>query len=112
MTTFEKQAIAIKPQNNEATQFNPFGLKIASNYYLHGEVEKMNQYDLVGFMGEKTTDSGVYPTKLYFDKVTTIDCTMFVWEGNEGHRGLVVMNIDTEAMEYAQKHYDAKSSNL
>lgn len=110
--TFERQPIAMKSQGNEANQYNPFGLTLASNYYLHGEVEKMNQYDLVGFMGAKPTDVGIHPAKLYFDTVTTIDCTMFIWLGAEGHRALVVMTIDAEAMKYAQECYDNKVDNL
>jgi hypothetical protein len=42
-------------------------------------------------------------------------CTFFRWKTHENHKsfaGLVVLNSDTRALEYAQECYDNKTSNI
>ena len=90
---------------------------VADGIYLHGQLEKMNQFDLVYIpkadMPQKEGEFGcevvVFPTKQH------IPAIMFYWTVEEPFRrnsGLIVLPDDTEAIEYAKKKYEIRSTQL
>ena len=92
---------------------------VADGIYLHGQLEKMNQFDLVYIpkadMPQKEGEFGcevvVFPTKQH------IPAIMFYWTSNVGtgftrDRGLIVLPEDTEAIEYAKKKFKERSNQL
>ena len=92
---------------------------VADGIYLHGKLEKMNQFDLVYIpnkdMPQKEGEFGcevvIYPTKQH------IPAIMFYWtvligETYRRDRGLIVLPDDTEAIEYAKKKFKERSNQL
>lgn len=90
---------------------------VADGIYLHGKLEKMNQFDLVYIpdkdMPQKEGEFGcevvLYPTKQH------IPAIMFYWTVTEPfrrNRGLIVLPDDIEAIEYAKKKFEERSNQL
>ena len=93
---------------------------VADGIYLHGKLEKMNQFDLVYIpkadMPQKEGEFGcevvLYPTKQH------IPAIMFYWTADIGggayrrDRGLIVLPDDTESIEYAKKKFKERSNQL
>ena len=81
-----------------------------SGTYLHGKLQSDNEFDIFGIVGEAPKYAGIYPCD-----VLGIDenCTFYFWIGvdNRPH-GLVVANSDIDAVMYAEKEFNKKSSIL
>ena len=94
--------------------------------YLHGKLEEDARYDCFGFGGtfsnrifEDSRSSyiqpgvlsdGIYPAT-FKDK----PCTFYYWNSQDTHgrhRGLVVYNDDTDAIEYARRCFLDRESHL
>ena len=92
---------------------------VAEGIYLHGQLEKMNQFDLVYIpesdMPQKEGEFGcevvIYPTKQH------IPAIMFYWTALIGgtyrrDRGLIVLPDDIEAIEYAKQKFEERAKDL
>ena len=107
--------LAQKSNNASNIEFASHPLEeSASNIYLHGEVESMNNFDLVTFpVGNRPKVGGIYPSKVYLrDEDEALDCTLFMWENRQGFKGLVVLNGDIPSIIYANEKYVAKAEDL
>ena len=93
----------------------------ASWCYLHGELETENGFDIFSilkkelepqFIDSDTWLSDDFPEGIYdcicFDK----PCTFFIWSNGRRNSGLVVLNSDLEAFNYAKKSFEEKSSSI
>lgn len=107
-----------------------------SGVYLHGEVERLCNYDICypanaedfpGSVREVTThctNRDITEKCMFLDGVFPCivdgkyECTAFIWYDEEYHhtpywiRGLIVLNTDTRSMEYARKEYAERSLSL
>jgi len=104
--------------------------------YLHGKLENDARYDCFGFGGtfsgriledtfsgrileDDSRDSYIRPEVLsdgiYPAVFNNKPCTFYYWNSQDTygrHRGLVVYNDDTEAVEYARDKFINKESHL
>jgi len=91
--------------------------------YLHGKLETLIGYDIFGMLRSELEPDQIIDNRVSDKFVEGIHscicmgkpCTFFRWKTNEHHKsfaGLVVLNSDTRALEYAQECYDNKTSNI
>ena len=111
--------IAHKQNQNIGGEFIANGLtEFANGIYLHGKLETMNGYDICSFLlGNRPKDDTMMKAKVYIDECTIVYATLFYWEVRESptnryYKGLVVMNDDKEALEYAKDKYWKQSPHL
>lgn len=88
----------------------------AMGWYFHGELQ-----DMVGFdIPSASVDLIEVQDGIYAGSYKGLDCTFFNWSYIEGdsyskkrrHRGLIVLNSDKKAYEFAQLAYEAKRKHL
>lgn len=88
----------------------------AMGWYFHGELETLVGYDIPS----ASVDLREVADGIYAGSYKGLDCTFFNWSYNESfgsikkrrHRGLIVLNSDTESYEYAKLAYETKRQNL
>ena len=68
--------------------------------YLHGTIENLAGFDLIVNTTGPDTPSGIYPVVIDVSG-TTYACTAHVWRNRETTMGLVVLNTDKDAKDYA-----------
>jgi len=86
--------------------------------YLHGELEKLNGFDLVYIPKEDIPkEEGIYKCKVKTWKTKeVVSAILYYWKAKEplfnNYLGLVCKFGDDEAMEYAREQYDNKVNHL
>ena len=79
--------------------------------YLHGQIEECASFDLL-MAPSNDVSIGVYPVIININD-TTYACTAHVWKNSLGHRkGLVVLNTDKEARDYAHLKFLNKADRI
>ena len=68
--------------------------------YLHGEIEQQAGFDLLVSPTGPDATQGIYPVVIDISG-TTYACTAHVWRNRETTMGLVVLNTDKDAKDYA-----------
>lgn len=94
-------------------------LKRIGYCYLHGELETDCEHDVfyltnapdLAYRADSKhyvkIEDGIYPA-IYNNKA----CTIFVWSGLDGQKGLAVYNSDIKAYHYASKAYATKQCSI
>lgn len=84
----------------------------AMGWYLHGELDNLVGGDLCA----TSVDPRNYPVGIYEATCYGHNCTFFFWKIYEDnyvrHRGLVVLNSDSDGMEFARKKFDSNATGL
>jgi hypothetical protein len=91
----------------------------ASWCYLHGELENMVGYDIFSMLRAELKPEQIDERWLSDEFVEGIyqcvcmgkPCTFFRWK-NYNYHGLVVLNTDKDAYEYASKCYEEKKYSI
>jgi len=79
--------------------------------YLHGQIEQYASFDLL-MAPSNDVSIGVYPVIININD-TTYACTAHVWKNSLDHRkGLVVLNTDKEARDYAHLKFLNKADRI
>jgi len=79
--------------------------------YLHGEIEQYASFDLL-MASSNDVSIGVYPVIININD-TKHACTAHVWNDSSGKRkGLVVLDTDKEARDYAHLKFLNKANRI
>ena len=79
--------------------------------YLHGTIEQLAGFDLIVNTTGSEVPQGVYP--VIIDVIgKTYACTAHVWISRETTKGLVVLNTDKPALEYAFAKFTDKPDRI
>lgn len=89
-------------------------MKIADGIYLHGQLERINGYDMCSFGSFGVPErEGIYECRTVIDENMYIS-KLFYWTvtnyERKINRGLVVFISDKNGMEEAQKMYDERKA--
>ena len=121
---FDSEPLIIIPHTQE---FDNIPNARISYCYLHGKLENDARYDCFGFGGtfsgrileddsrESYIRPGVLSDGIYPAVFNNKPCTFYYWNSQDTygrHRGLVVYNDDTEAVEYARDKFINRESHL
>lgn len=103
--------LIINPQNYDGDYVGgKENTKRIAGTYLHGLCENGNGFDIFGIQGALPSSTGIYPAKILGRPENDNDCTMYLWIGRDNRaHGLVVLNRETSAMEYARALYEKRS---
>ena len=80
--------------------------------YLHGQIEEEAEFDLL-MSPSNDVSIGVYPVIININD-TTYACTAYVWNNRRhgNRKGLVVLNTDKEARDYAHLKFIEKADRI
>ena len=77
--------------------------------YLHGIIERWNAYDMVAFVDDVPTTKGIYECTVLLGTNRYSPCKLYYWKDESKNRGLIVLETDTEANEYALSKYNEEA---
>lgn len=106
--------LIINPENKEGVSVDETSpSKRIAGTYLHGLLQSRNGYDIFSIIGTLPTSIGIYPAKVLGRADNDNECTLFLWvcSSNRTH-GLVVLNRETSAMQYALEVYTKRSITI
>ena len=94
--------------NGEGKYDNQRYASTAGQFYLHGQLEDLNHYDLCGL--NVIPEEGIHDCEVYLHNGESYKATLFCWINREPDRprGLVVLNSDTTYYEDAKEKYEKK----
>lgn len=94
------------------------GTELLNYVYLHGAVNRQNEYDLVATTKKacdilESCDHGKFYVNIILHDGTEEQGILYYWTDKNGlHRGLVVSETDEESIEYARWKFDCRANIL
>lgn len=106
--------ILINPENIEGILFDESKPSKRIGFtYMHGILQDDNGYDIFSICAPNVpTSTGIYPAKVLGRAEDDNEATFYLWTNGNLHTGLLVLNRDKDAVEYAEECYRKKLQSV